>query len=154
MIFYDYYADIPEQTLREFVSKQELGRLVSVNSDGQPHVGLYPFLFLGESIEMHLHRADEQLADLRATLPAQGHGLEISVSGKQKMRGDAFEESGTVLERIRPADKVEQRMCIALCGAVIEHETQRPDALGDHPHRPVDDGVAGIALSRKSRIVA
>ena len=66
MIFYDYYADIPEHTLREFVSKQELGRLATVNADGQPHLGLYPFLFLGETIEIHLHRADEQLADLRA----------------------------------------------------------------------------------------
>ena len=66
MIFYDYYADIPEKTLRDFVSRQELGRLVSVNAEGQPHIGLYPFLFLGERVEMHLHRADEQLVDLRA----------------------------------------------------------------------------------------
>jgi hypothetical protein len=66
MIFYDYYADIPEQTLRDFVSGQELGRLVTVGADGQPHIGLYPFLFLGESIEIHLHRADEQLADLKS----------------------------------------------------------------------------------------
>ena len=65
MIFYDYYADIPEPTLRDFVSKQELGRLVTVNSEGQPHLGLYPFLFLGDTIEIHLHRSDEQLADLR-----------------------------------------------------------------------------------------
>jgi predicted FMN-binding regulatory protein PaiB len=66
MKFYDYYADIPEPTLREFVSKQELGRLVTVNAAGQPHIGLYPFLFLGDRVEMHLHRSDEQLADLRA----------------------------------------------------------------------------------------
>ena len=66
MIFYDYYADIPEETLREFVSKQELGRLVTVNVERQPHIGLYPFLFLGDTVEMHLHRSDEQLADLRA----------------------------------------------------------------------------------------
>jgi transcriptional regulator len=65
MIFYDYYADIPEQTLREFVARQELGRLVTVNANGQPHIGLYPFLFRGDVIEMHLHRSDEQLADLR-----------------------------------------------------------------------------------------
>lgn len=65
MIFYDYYADIPEDTLREFVSRQSLGRLVTVGADGQPHIGLYPFLLLGERIEMHLHRADEQLGDLR-----------------------------------------------------------------------------------------
>jgi predicted FMN-binding regulatory protein PaiB len=66
MIFYDYYADIPEQTLRDFVARQELGRLVSVNAEGQPHIGLYPFVLLDDRIEMHLSRADEQLADLRS----------------------------------------------------------------------------------------
>lgn len=66
MKFYDYYADIPEETLRGFVTKQELGRLVTVSTDGQPHIGLYPFVFLGDRIEMHLHRTDEQLVDLRA----------------------------------------------------------------------------------------
>lgn len=65
MIFYDYYADIPESTLREFISKQEMGRLITVSTDGQPHIGLYPFLFLGATLEIHLQRADEQLADLR-----------------------------------------------------------------------------------------
>lgn len=63
-MFYDYYADVPEETLREFVTGQQLGRLVSVSASGQPHIGLYPFLFLGDRIEMHLHRNDEQTADL------------------------------------------------------------------------------------------
>lgn len=66
MIFNDYYADIPEDTLRDFIVKQELGRFITAGADGQPHVGLYPFLFLGPTIEIHLHRADEQLADLVA----------------------------------------------------------------------------------------
>jgi transcriptional regulator len=66
MIFYDYYADVPEDTLRAFVSKQELGHFVTVSRDGQPHIGLYPFLFLGDTIEIHLHRSDEQLKDLQA----------------------------------------------------------------------------------------
>jgi predicted FMN-binding regulatory protein PaiB len=66
MIFYDYYADVPEETLNEFVKGQQLGRLVTADAGGQPHIGLYPFLFLGQSIEMHLHRNDEQLADLAA----------------------------------------------------------------------------------------
>jgi len=64
MMFYDYYADVPEDTLRAFVTSRQLGRLVTAGTDGRPHIGLYPFLFLGESIEMHLHRADEQLKDL------------------------------------------------------------------------------------------
>ena len=66
MMFYDYYADVPEDTLREFIVAQQLGRLVTVSAEGQPHIGLYPFLFLGDIIEMHLNRRDEQLADLRA----------------------------------------------------------------------------------------
>jgi predicted FMN-binding regulatory protein PaiB len=65
MIFYDYYADIPDETLTAFVKAQELGRFVTVNAGGQPHIGLYPFLFFGATIEMHLHRSDEQLADVR-----------------------------------------------------------------------------------------
>jgi transcriptional regulator len=66
MMFYDYYADIPEAALRDFVGRQELGRLATVGADGMPHIGLYPFVFLDDRIEMHLHRKDEQLADLRA----------------------------------------------------------------------------------------
>jgi transcriptional regulator len=65
MIFYDYYADVPDEVLNEFVSNQQLGHFVTVSAQGQPHIGLYPFLFLGATIEMHLHRDDEQLADLR-----------------------------------------------------------------------------------------
>ena len=64
MIFYDYYADVPDETLREFIAQQELGRFITASADGQPHVGLYPFLFLEKTIEIHLHRNDEQLADL------------------------------------------------------------------------------------------
>lgn len=65
MKFYDYYADVPEDTLREFVNGQQLGRLITVSSDGQPHIGLYPFVFRGDAVETHLHRTDEQLVDLR-----------------------------------------------------------------------------------------
>jgi transcriptional regulator len=67
MMFYDYYADVPEDELRAFVTSQQLGRLVTVDAQGQPHIGLYPFLFLGERIEMHLHRNDEQHADLASS---------------------------------------------------------------------------------------
>jgi predicted FMN-binding regulatory protein PaiB len=66
MIFYDYYADIPEDVLQQFVTNQQLGRLVTADTTGQPHIGIYPFLFCGSCIEMHLHRSDEQLADLQA----------------------------------------------------------------------------------------
>jgi predicted FMN-binding regulatory protein PaiB len=66
MMFYDYYADVPDDELVKFVGAQELGRLVTAGADGQPHLGLYPFVHLGATLEIHLHRRDEQLADLRA----------------------------------------------------------------------------------------
>ncbi len=65
MIFYEYYSDVPGETIQAFVQQQQLGRLVTCSDSGQPHIGLYPFLFRGSTIEMHLHRRDEQLADLR-----------------------------------------------------------------------------------------
>jgi predicted FMN-binding regulatory protein PaiB len=66
MIFYDEYADVPKEMIQQFVTEQQLGRLITASSSGQPHIGLYPFQFLGSTIEMHLNRQDEQLADLRA----------------------------------------------------------------------------------------
>ena len=66
MIFYDYYADIPVEIIDAFVRENELGRLVTVSREGLPHIGLYPFAYDGTAIEMHLNRADEQLADLEA----------------------------------------------------------------------------------------
>jgi len=66
MIFYDYYADVPGDAVDAFVRERELGRLVTVSAAGVPHIGLYPFNYLGTSIEMHLNRKDEQFADLQA----------------------------------------------------------------------------------------
>jgi predicted FMN-binding regulatory protein PaiB len=64
VIYYDYYAEVPPAVLDAFVRQIELGRLVTVGAEGLPHIGLYPFLYEDEAIELHLHRADEQLADL------------------------------------------------------------------------------------------
>lgn len=66
MIYYDDYANIPPETINSFVGERELGRLVTVSAEGRPHIGLYPFVYDGAVIEMHLNRADEQLADVRA----------------------------------------------------------------------------------------
>jgi len=66
VIYYDYYADIPIETVDAFVCEAEMGRLVTVSAEGVPHIGLYPFTYQGTSIELHLNRADEQLADLKA----------------------------------------------------------------------------------------
>jgi predicted FMN-binding regulatory protein PaiB len=66
VIFYGYYGEIPLETLEAFVQATELGRLVTVSAEGLPQIGLYPFVYTRGLIEMHLNRADEQLADLAA----------------------------------------------------------------------------------------
>ena len=66
MIFHDYYTKVDPAELERFVQSQELGRLVSVGEDGMPHIGLYPFVYGGATIDLHLVRADELVADLKA----------------------------------------------------------------------------------------
>jgi predicted FMN-binding regulatory protein PaiB len=65
VIFHDVYTDIPGDEIDRFVAAQELGRLVTAAGGGVPHIGLYPFVYDGRTVEIHLVRSDEQIADLR-----------------------------------------------------------------------------------------
>jgi len=53
VIFHDYYAEIADGDVERFVAAQDLGRLVTVGDDG-PHIGLYPFTYGPDRIEIHL----------------------------------------------------------------------------------------------------
>src|SRR5689334_3560725 len=66
MLYYEYYSDVPTDTVDAFVGEQEMGRLVTVGDAGWPHIGLYPFVYDGAAVELHLNRGDEQIRDLRA----------------------------------------------------------------------------------------
>ncbi len=66
MIFHGYYADVSDVEADAFVQAQRMGRLVTVGDDGTPHIGLYNFVHDGDVIELHIVRADEQVADLRS----------------------------------------------------------------------------------------
>jgi uncharacterized protein len=65
LIYYDYYSDVPTGAVDEFVRAADMGRLLTVGPEDFPHIGLYPFVYLESTIEMHVNRKDEQLADLR-----------------------------------------------------------------------------------------
>ena len=65
MIFHDYYAAVPASEVDRFIQSQELARLITVGEDGTPHVGLYPFVYDGKTLDLHLVRADEQIQDLK-----------------------------------------------------------------------------------------
>jgi predicted FMN-binding regulatory protein PaiB len=66
VIFHDHYSDVPRDEVDRLVQSQELARLVTVGDDGMPHVGLYPFIYDGKTLDLHLVRSDEQIKDLKA----------------------------------------------------------------------------------------
>ena len=66
MIFHDYYTKIPPDEIDRFIAAQEMGRLITLGEDGTPHIGLYNFVYAPPTIELHLVRTDEQVADLKA----------------------------------------------------------------------------------------
>lgn len=59
MIFHRYYTEIPPGETDRFVNAQALGRLVTIGDDGVPHIGLYPFVYDGDPVDLHLVRRDE-----------------------------------------------------------------------------------------------
>ncbi len=65
MIFHDYYSDIPRDEVDRLVDSQELARLITVGDDSMPHVGLYPFVYDGKTLDLHIVRSDEQINDLK-----------------------------------------------------------------------------------------
>lgn len=66
MIYYDYYSDVAEGAIEALLQASELGRLVTSGASGLPDIGLYPFVYSGAAVELHLHRNDSQRADLAA----------------------------------------------------------------------------------------
>lgn len=66
MIYYDYYADVSEAAIAALLAEAELGRLVTINAAGHPDLGLYPFVFHNDTVDIHLNRKDSQFADLCA----------------------------------------------------------------------------------------
>ncbi|MGH2356940.1 MAG: FMN-binding negative transcriptional regulator [Candidatus Limnocylindria bacterium] len=111
MIFHDYYADVPAGEIERFVGSQELGRLVTVGEDGTPHVGLYPFVWDGTAVDLHLVRTDELMADLKArprcvfevdevlgTIPSYWVHAEYGGSATAYHRTVIFECAATVVE--------------------------------------------------------
>jgi predicted FMN-binding regulatory protein PaiB len=65
MMHYREYDAAPE-AVDAFIRGCELGRLLTVSAESVPQIGLFPFLYDGAAVELHLNRADAQLADLLA----------------------------------------------------------------------------------------
>ncbi len=121
MIFHDYYAAIPPDEVARFVASQELGRLITVGEGGMPHVGLYPFVYDGAAVDLHLVREDELAIDLAThpqcvfevdevlgVIPSYWVSAEYGGSATAYHRTVIFECQGTVLAD--PAAVVEQQV--------------------------------------------
>ena len=64
MIDYPFYRPTPDEAAA-FIASQRMGRLVTASADGCPHIGLYPFVPVGDAVELHLVKGDMQVGDIR-----------------------------------------------------------------------------------------
>jgi predicted FMN-binding regulatory protein PaiB len=54
------------EDIDELLASQRLGRLIAIDTEGWPQIGLHPYTWDGRLLEVHLVNSDEQLAPLRA----------------------------------------------------------------------------------------
>lgn len=155
MIFHDYYTDIARDDVDRFVQSQEMGRLVTVGEDGTPHLGLYNFVYDGISLELHLVRADEQVADLKArprclfevdeilaVIPSHWVHPEYAGSATAYHRTAIFECGGAVAED--PAEVLAQQQRL-----LAKHQPEggyRPLAVEDPLYRGALGQLAAVRL--------
>ena len=155
MIFHDYYADIARDDVDRFVQSQEMGRLVTMGEDGTPHLGLYNFVYDGISLELHLVRADEQVADLKArprclfevdeilaVIPSHWVHPEYAGSATAYHRTAIFECGGAVAED--PAEVLAQQVRL-----LAKHQPEggyRPLGVEDPLYRGALGQLAAVRL--------
>ena len=160
MIFHGYYADVPAEEVEAFVQSQPLGRLVTVGEDGTPHLGLYPFLYDGRSVHLHLVRRDEQVADLQtrrrclfevdevlAVIPSYWVHPEYAGSATAYHRTVIFECEGTVGED--PASVAAQQV-----GLLAKYQPEggfRPLSVDDPLYRNALGQLAAVTLDITAR---
>jgi uncharacterized protein len=155
MIFHDYYAEVPPEEIARFVASQELGRLVTVGPDGMPHVGLYPFVFDGGAVDLHLVREDELAVDLKArprcvfevdevlgVIPSYWVSAEYGGSATAYHRTVIFECQGTVIED--PAAVVEQQ--VRMLARYQPEGGFRPLNAADPLYRGALDKLAAVRM--------
>jgi predicted FMN-binding regulatory protein PaiB len=65
MLFRPSY-DAPAGGVESLIRETPVARLITVDSDGRPHLGIFPFIAGDGWFELHLARGDEQLDHLRA----------------------------------------------------------------------------------------
>ena len=155
MIFHDYYTDIARDDVDRFVQSQEMGRLVTMGEDGTPHLGLYNFVYQRISLELHLVRADEQVADLKArprclfevdeilaVIPSHWVHPEYAGSATAYHRTAIFECGGAVAED--PAEVLAQQVRL-----LAKHQPEggyRPLGVEDPLYRGALGQLAAVRL--------
>jgi len=160
MIFHDYYTNVPPEEIDRFVRSRELGRLVTVGADGVPHIGLYPFVYDDDAIEIHLVRRDEQMTDLRArprclfevdevlaVIPSYWVHPESAVSATAYHRTVIFDCSATISDD--PAVLAEQQM--RLLGRYQPEGGFRPVTPDDPLYRGAIGHIAAVRLAIAAR---
>ena len=156
MIFHEYYAEVPPDEVARFVASQELGRLVTVGEAGVPHVGLYPFVWDGGAVDLHLVREDELAVDLAArpsclfevdevlgVIPSYWVSPEYAGAATAYHRTVIFECQGTVVAD--PAAVVEQQ--VRMLARYQPEGGFRPLDAADPLYRGALDKLAAVRLA-------
>lgn len=156
MIFHEYYAEVPPDEVARFVASQELGRLITVGEGNVPHVGLYPFVWDGGAVDLHLVREDELAVDLAArpsclfevdevlgVIPSYWVSPEYAGSATAYHRTVIFECQGTVVAD--PAAVVEQQ--VRMLARYQPEGGFRPLDAADPLYRGALDKLAAVRLA-------
>ena len=155
MIFHDYYSKIPADEIDRFIAAQEMGRLITLGEDGTPHIGLYNFVYAPPTIELHLVRTDEQVADLKArarcafevdevlaVIPSHWVHPEYGGSATSYHRTVIFECASTVAEDPAVVMAQQQRL-------LAKHQPEgryRPLAVDDPLYKGALNQLAAVTL--------
>ena len=155
MIFHDYYTKIPADEIDRFIAAQEMGRLITLGEDGTPHIGLYNFVYAPPTIELHLVRTDEQVADLKArarcafevdevlaVIPSHWVHPEYGGSATSYHRTVIFECAGEVAEDPAVVMAQQQRL-------LAKHQPEgqyRPLAVDDPLYKGALNQLAAVTL--------
>jgi uncharacterized protein len=59
--------DPPEEAIQALMREQRVGRIVTVDTEGNAYVGVHVFAFDADVVELHLVRGDEQIAHVEST---------------------------------------------------------------------------------------
>ena len=144
-----------EEDVIALLAAQRMGRLVTIDSEGSPTVGLHVFVHEGTTVELHLANDDVQLADLRARpavfevddvlsqAPSSWHDPHDATHAEQLYR------TATLRGRFEISSDPES-LAKHLRGIVARYQPGEPSTPVTHDHEFYAGAIRSLSLVRLS----